>query len=243
VRFVQPQNVPPDAAGWEDFAGEYQTISPRQEIISAIIGITQWNGVRVDGQSLSYMGERLVHVGGNVFQRPSESSPSLVFERTQDGVRLHSLQGSSRLVPSWELWAKVISVALFGLAVILALLHAAIWLPGLLLGLLTERGGVSIRLLPFAAILSVAGVALGVMVLLAIDDLALLGGPSLPAMGLYVLSLAAPVFVSLALFRVVLGAAGASMAVRGFSLFSAVMAAIACAYLWHHGWIGIEIWN
>jgi hypothetical protein len=158
-------------------------------------------------------------------------------------VRLHRLQASSRLVPGWELWAKVISVALFGLAVMLSLLHAAIWLPGLLLGRLKERGGVSIRLLPFAAILSVSAVALGVMVLLAIDDLALLGGPSLPAMGLHVLSLAAPVFVSLALFRVLLGAAEASMAVKVMGLFAAVMAAIACAYLWHHGWIGIEIWN
>jgi CubicO group peptidase (beta-lactamase class C family) len=243
VPFVRPQNVPPDAAGLDDFAGQYKTISPRQEIISAIVGLTQWNGVRVDGQDLSYMGNRLVHVGGNVFQRPNESSPSLVFERTPDGVRLHALQGSSRLVPSWELWAKNVSMGLFGLAAILSLLHAAIWLPGWLLGRLKERGGVSIRLLPFAAVLSVSGVVLGVMVLLAIDDLALLGGPSLPARALHVLSLAAPVFVSLALFRVVLGAAGASMAVRGFSLFSAVMAAIACAYLWHHGWIGIEIWN
>jgi CubicO group peptidase (beta-lactamase class C family) len=224
------------------FTGQYQTIAPRQEILAAITSLAQWEDARADGDALSFNGTKRVHLGGNIFRKSDAAAPNMVFVDTPDGVRMYTPTGAYRLVPAWELWTKVVAIGAVVLAFALALLHAILWIPSAFLGRLAERGGVSIRLLPFLAIASVIGVAIAVVTLLGIGDIAMLGTPSLPAQGLYAATLIAPVLAGLALLRALVPPQDAGVWVRWLAWFCAFAAAIACAHMGAYGWIGLRIW-
>jgi hypothetical protein len=233
---------PVAAADLAKFTGQYQSIAPRQEILAAIIGLTQWQGASADGDALTYNAVKRIHLGGNVFRKPDAAAPAMVFVDTTGGVRMYTTTGANRLVPQWELYVKVAAMGAFALSLSLALLHAVIWIPSAFIGRLAERGGVTIRLLPLLAILVAAGFPLAVLIMLSSSDFTMLGTPSIPAMAIYAASIAAPVFAGLALMRALLSSQDASVIVRGLAWACALAATAACVYLAAYGWIGLRIW-
>lgn len=229
-------------ANLERFTGQYQSIAPRQAILAAIIGLTQWQGASAAGDAFSFNGIKRVHLGNNVFRKPDAAAPNMVLVETADGVRMYTTTGANRLVPQWELWTKVAAMGVFALSLGLALMHAVVWIPSAFMGRLAERGGVSIRFLPFLAVAAAAGLPLSVLMLLSSGDFMTLGTPSAPAQGVYALSIAAPALAGLALLRAFMSSEDANILVRGLAWACALSAAMACAYFWVYGWIALKLW-
>jgi CubicO group peptidase (beta-lactamase class C family) len=224
------------------FTGQYQSIAPRQQVFAAILGLTQWQGAKADGNALNFNGTIRVHVGGNMFRKQDAAAPNLVFVDTPDGVQLHTATTANRLVPQWELFVKVGAMGAFALSLALALLYAILWVPSAFMGRLEERGGVSIRLLPFLAVLIAAAIPASVLALLTLGDTTMLGTPSLPAQAVYALTLAAPVLAALAVFRAIMSSEDAGIFVRVLAWACALSASLACAYFAVYDWIGLKIW-
>jgi hypothetical protein len=118
-----------------------------------------------------------------------------------------------------------------------------IWIPSAFLGRLTDRGGVTIRLLPWLAILSTVAVAGLAIVGFQGADLAQIGKPGPLGWALYGATLATPVLGALAIIRTTIGAPNARILVRGIAWLSSIATLAFAGYLWAHGWIGIRLWE
>jgi CubicO group peptidase (beta-lactamase class C family) len=235
-------NIPLVASELAKLEGNYQSIAPRQQVLAPLLGLTQWQGAKADNGALLFNDSRRIHVGANMFRKEDAVAPNIVFVDEPGGVRMYTATGANRMVPLWEMWAKVAAIGLFVASAALSLLHAAIWIPSAFMGRLGERGGVAIRLLPLLALILAAAVPAGFVALLTVGDSQMLGTASVPAQALYAVSIAAPVAAALALLRTLAGSEDASIVVRGLAWMASVCAVIACAYFAATGWLGLQIW-
>ncbi|RVT50847.1 serine hydrolase domain-containing protein [Rubrivivax albus] len=239
-----PQAVPLDPSQRERWAGQYQSATPRQELLRAVIGLTQWDGARFDGDELMYQGERWLHVGQGRFQRPGAAAPALLFIESPNGVELHGHDGAKRRVGDAERWTKVAGIVLT-LAVLLAgLLALPFWAWAAWRGHLSRVGGAAPRLWPMAALAGAVAVPLGVLTLLSTGDFMLLGRPNPWSRAIQAASCAAPVVLGVAasaLWRH--RAAPLGRAARTLALLHLAMAGVVLAWLAVHGWIGIRLWD
>jgi len=240
-----PAPAPAEAAPAAEaarFTGQYQSVTPRRSLLGAILGLTQWHGVRVDGAVLRAEGEVFRHDGGGLYRRDGDVAPTLALLDGPDGRLVHTGTGARRRVPPLEQGAKNAGLALFVLALGLALAHAVAWVPAALCGRLTGRG-LGVRLWPALALASAAAAALLPLALLATDDLAVLGRPSPVAWAAFAVSLAAPALAAAGLVAALGAAPGEARPVRWLARGEALLAAVACAWLGAHGWLGLRIWE
>ncbi|CAN1516043.1 AmpC Beta-lactamase class C and other penicillin binding proteins [Caulobacteraceae bacterium] len=229
-----------DQRAW---TGQYQIMTPRQQLLAAIVGLTQWEGASFETDAMRFKGKRWSHVGNGLFQAEGDAAPSLAIIQTDAGVRIQSGVGAHRRVPGLEMNAKIVSVILFLVAMLSALAYACAWVPSALMGRLRSRGGVALRLWPLVAILLSAASALGPLALLQTDDLQILGRPSALGWSMFAVSLAAPLIAVVALGTSIWPPPGANRLSRFSGCFSSVAASVACLYLAAHGWIGMRIWE
>jgi hypothetical protein len=151
--------------------------------------------------------------------------------------------GANRLVPAWELNAKVAFMVTFAAALAVTVVYMFVWIPSAFMGRLAERGGVTIRVLPALALLAVVATGGTAMLLLSSEDIEFLGRPSPLLWFLYGLSLSIPVLAGIALLRAAIGSTSAGRFTRGLALVDALLATGAAAYLHQYGWIGLKIWE
>lgn len=229
-----------DQRAW---TGQYQTMTPRQSLLAAVIGLTQWEGASFDAGAMRFKGQRWLHVGNGLFQAEGEAAPGLAIIETGEGVRIQSGIGAHRRVPATEMYARIASVGLFLGALISALAYAALWVPSAFMGRLQSRGGLALRLWPLAAILLSAAAALAPLALLQTGDLLILGRPSPLGWSVFAVSLAAPLTAIVALAVGLTPKPGANRISRIIALYCALAASVACLYLAVHGWIGLRIWE
>jgi hypothetical protein len=229
-----------DQRAW---TGQYQIMTPRQKLLAAVVGLTQWEGASFETDAMRFKGKRWLHVGSGLFQAEDEAAPSLAIIETDAGIRIQSGIGAHRRVPDLEMYAKLASVVLFVVAMVSALAYALVWVPSALMGRLRSRGGVALRVWPLVAVLLTAASALGPLALLQTGDLLILGRPSAVGWGLFALSLAAPLVAALAVVLSIAPRSGANRLSRFVGWFSAGAASVAGLYLAAHGWIGMRIWE
>jgi CubicO group peptidase (beta-lactamase class C family) len=229
-----------DRRAW---TGQYQTMTPRQHLLAAVVGLSQWEGAAFDAGGMTFKGRRWVHVGGGLFQAEGDAAPGLAVIETREGVRIQSGVGAHRRVPNLEMWSKLGAIALFALFLVGGSVYAAVWAPSAAIGRLKNRGGIALRFWPFAALVLATASALVPLALLRTDDLAMLGRPSLAGWAVFGVSLAAPICTLAAAVQVVAVRPDATQVARIFAFASALLAALACLYMAAHGWIGLKIWN
>jgi hypothetical protein len=58
---------PVTAAQREAWSGQYQTVTPRQQLLAPVIGLTQWEGAVFEGDTLRFKGRQWTHVGNGRF--------------------------------------------------------------------------------------------------------------------------------------------------------------------------------
>ncbi len=229
-----------DQRAW---TGQYQIMTPRQQLLAAVVGLTQWEGASFETDAMRFKGKRWSHVGNGLFQAEGDAAPSLAVIETDAGVRIQSGVGAHRRVPDLEMSAKMASIILFLVGMVSALAYACVWVPSAFMGRLHSRGGVALRVWPLVAILLSAASAVGPLALLQTDDLLILGRPSAVGWGMFALSLAAPLVAVFALVKSIVPRPGANRLSRFFGCFSGGAASVACLYLAAHGWIGMRIWE
>lgn len=229
-----------DRKAW---SGQYQTATPRQHLLAALIGITQWEGASFEADTLRFKGQRWLHVGKGLFQAEGEAAPSLAIIETDEGVSIQSGIGAHRRVPDLEMFAKFSTVLLFLAGLVGAGFYACAWAPSALMGRLKGRGGLMLRLTPLLAIGLAAAAAVGPLVLLQTDDLMVLGRPSPLGWAAFAVSLAAPIGALAALAMGVKPPQNANRLSRIFAIVCGVLASVVCLYLAAHGWIGMKIWE
>ncbi|MDP2006889.1 MAG: serine hydrolase domain-containing protein [Rubrivivax sp.] len=229
------------------WAGQYQSITPRQELLRGLIGLTQWEGAGFDGDVLRYAGRRWHHRGQGVFQAEGAAAPGLVFRavpKDGGGMQAHTQDGSRRRVPGWEAALKQGSLGTLAIALPLSLLMAPLWAWAAWRGRFgpaaQRRGALAVRLLPAAALWAAVAVPVAMLALLGTADLAWLGRPTAAGWALAALGLLAPLLW-------LAGAAGllrnaAPRRARLHAALHLLLAALLLGWMGAHGWLGLRIW-
>jgi CubicO group peptidase (beta-lactamase class C family) len=236
-----------DRAAW---AGQYQSITPRQELLRGLIGLTQWEGARFDGDVLHHAGRRWYHQGQGVFRAEGAAAPGLVFRPAPQagavgGMLAHTHDGSRRRVPWWEAAIKIGSLGALGFVLPLSLLMAPLWAWAAWRGRFgaagMRRGALAVRLLPAVALWAAVAVPLGVLTLLGTADLAWLGRPTAVGWSVAALGLLAPLLWLAgvaALWRT-----AAPLRTRLHAGLHLLLAALLVGWMGAHGWLGLRIWQ
>ena len=227
----------------EQLTGFYQSITPRQQMLAIIDSIFGWQVARARDGELEFNDTKRIHIGNNLFQKPDKAVPNIVFVPSGDDMLMFTPTGAERKVRLLELVGKAALATVYVVALVLSALYMLIWIPSAFLGRLTDRGGVTIRLLPWLAILSTVAVAGLAIVGFQGADLAQIGKPGPLGWALYGATLATPVLGALALIRTTIGAPNARILVRGIAWLSSIATLAFAGYLWAHGWIGIRLWE
>lgn len=238
---VPAESKPVPQADLARWAGQYQTATPRQQLLALITSLTQWDGVVASGNSLAYGKDKRAYLGGGLFRKENAFVPSSVFVEEDSNTMMYTYGGAARRVPQSEMYAKFAGIIAFALTTALSILYALIWIPSYFMGRLEERGGVTIRLFPLLAVLSVIGLFATFILSLLSGDLAILGKPSIPAWIFYGFSLAIPVMAALTFLRALV-AGDNNVAVRSLAFVTAIVTGIVAAYLYQYGWIGLKLW-
>lgn len=240
---AKPVAVPLAPAELEKFTGFYQSITPRQQKLAILETIFGWQTARAKNGELEFNDTKRIHVGDNIFQKADKAVPNIVFVPQGDDMLMFTPTGADRKVPLPELAGKAALAAVYVVALALSALYMLIWIPSAFLGRLHARGGVTIRLLPWLAILSTVAVIGFAAFGFAGAGLEQLGRPSTLGWALYGATLATPAFGGLALLRVVMGAGDANVIVRGIAWLSSIATLAFAGYLWSYGWIGMKLWE
>jgi hypothetical protein len=156
---------------------------------------------------------------------------------------LFTATGADRKVQLPELIGKAAMATVYLLALALSALYMLIWIPSAFMGRLTDRGGVTIRLLPWLAILSTLAVAGIAIVAFSGATLDQLGRPGPLGWALYGATLATPALGALALLRAIMGAPDANILARAIAWLSSIATLTFAGYLWTYGWIGMKLWE
>ncbi len=227
----------------DQLEGFYQSITPRQQMLAIIDSIFGWQVARATDGELEFNDTKRIHIGNNLFQKADKAVPNIVFVPSGDDMLMFTPTGAERKVPLPELVGKAVLATIYVFALVVSALYMLIWIPSAFLGRLTDRGGVTIRLLPWLAILSTVAVAGLAIVGFQGADLTQIGKPSVLGWALYGATLATPVLGALALVRTARGAPNASIVVRGIAWLSSIATLAFAGYLWAYGWIGIRLWE
>ena len=227
----------------EQLTGFYQSITPRQQMLAIIDSIFGWQIARARDGELEFNDTKRIHTGNNLFQKTDKAVPNIVFVPDGDDVLMFTPTGADRKVPLTVLVGKAALAAVYVLALALSALYMLIWIPSAFLGRLTDRGGLTIRLLPWLAILSTVVVAGLAVVGFQGADLAQIGKPGPLGWALYGATLATPVLGVLALLRAAKGAPNARIIVRWIAWLSSIATLAFAGYLGAYGWIGIKLWE
>ena len=126
-------NVPMDPEQLAAWAGQYQSVTPRQELLRAIIGLTQWEGAQFDGSVLRYGKQRWRHEGHGVFRAEGAAAPGLVFRRAshdhaKGDMQAYMHHGTRRRVAGWEMAVKAGSLGLLALVLPVSVAMVVVWL-------------------------------------------------------------------------------------------------------------------
>lgn len=227
----------------EKITGFYQSITPRQQKLAVLESIFGWQTARAKNGELEFNDTKRIHVGSNMFQKPDKAVPNIIFISKGDDTLLFTAIGAERKVPLPELLGKAALAAVYLLGALSSAIYMLIWIPSAFMGRLAARGGVTIRLLPWLAILSTAAVTGIVSVALSGASLDQLGRPSPLGWALYGATLAAPALGALALLRAAMGAPDANILARGIAWASGVATLAFAGYLWSYGWVGMKLWE
>ena len=237
---------PVSATQRAQWAGQFQSVTPRQELLRAVIGLTQWEGAVFDGDVLRYAGRRWLHQGDGMFRAEGAAAPGLVFASGPDGgLRAITRDGERRRVPRWEAAAKIGSLTLLALALPLSLLLVPIWVVAGLRRRLPAGHARRARFWPVLALWAAVALPLGVLALLGSADLTWLGRPTAAGWALAVLGWLAPALWLAAAAALVCGGRAAALPRRAhwLGVMHLFLAALLLVWLGAHGWLGLRIWQ
>lgn len=227
----------------EKYTGIYVGATPRQQDLALLFSMFDWAQVTVEDGQLVYNKVKRVHLGNGLFQRVDRAAPTMVFVDTPDGMMLYTSTAADRQMPMWEMGWKLAFVAAAALALVLSALYMLLWIPSAFMGRLRERGGISIRFFPWAALVSVIAFAGLMLYVASAGSIDMLATPSPVNWALYGASLLIPAFGIVSLLRSAIGSSDASVMVRFIAWLNSIVVLGFAAYMYSYGWIGMKLWE
>jgi hypothetical protein len=240
-----PAHIPAEIA--REYTGWYQAFSPRsqfQYFLERLVGLAH---VTFEGDKLivkPIVGPKREYfaVFDHLYRRDKQSMATLALMRSEDGRIVQTSGTTSVEVPTVLVWTEASLVALITLAVMTIVLFALIWIPRLIFGRLRGVRHLSLRVLPFIAVLCLACCALIFMVS-ENDFLERFGNATPYSVGFTVLTITFAAASMLGLFAAV--RADRREMNRGaywHSLLSSLLLSVATVYLIYWGMIGYRSW-
>ncbi len=232
---------PIDDALRAELSGQFQTSTPRRSFLAPLIGLSQWQGVRLEDDVLRFKGSNWIHVGEGRFHAEGQSAPGLIAINDNNGFRLQSGTVTYRKVGLVEMWTKLVAIGLIGLLALVSVVYCMIWLVGALRGKLADRGGLAPRLWPSIAFAAALAAAIAPLMLFGTGRFDLLGQPTAIGWLVFAITVIAPFAVIPAIWSLWRSETGRFARFMGYS--QAAMATVICSYLFHGGWFALRIWN
>ncbi len=238
---VVPTGRPLRADEIAAFGGFYRTDTPRNQILAPLEAFS-FTRVRADGEGLRIGERRFVAVGEGLFQRVGGPGPELSFMRSPGGTVMTGIDDRGRKRPLPEVAAKFGWLGILLLTVSISLGHAVFWMIAAARGRLAARGGLSIRLMPWLAVMSVV-VTLAALLVSSGGGIDRLGTASWSNLTLLGATLVMPVLGIAALWRAWRGSPAAPRAVRALAWASGIVVTSLALFLAGYGWIGVRLWT
>lgn len=232
-----------------EYAGWYEPISPRQEMIRGLVrlvGLTKLS-VMPNGLSLRGLNGRprdYVAVTDRFFRRPTgEGAPTLaLIADKSEGTLVEASGQTFRRIPAWLPWLEFTVTAVTGLLMLSSIAFALVWVPRKLFGRMRTVDCLSVRAMPVLATLSL-GCALTVFTVAAQDGPTQLGRLTPWSLGICVLTFG---FAAFAVLGLVLALRFRHRAIRRLVWWHAFAASlfltVAAVYLGYWGFIGVRLW-
>jgi CubicO group peptidase (beta-lactamase class C family) len=245
-----PGPLPADAA---DYAGWYQSDSPRMGMINFLERLLAMQRIRFSGgnlliSSLSQIDQPFVPVSGEQFRylprkdRPETIATAMLLKPNAEG-RFVYLGETLKRIPTWFALTEISLVAWFLLAFVAIILYAPFWIIGGCFKKRRRPAERAMRIWPLVAALSLLGFVFCFMGASS-DMITLLGNLTVWSFG---------VFFTTALFAVASVASAIALwlarkleirrPVRWFSIGVTAALLIATAYLAYWGVIGMRTWG
>jgi CubicO group peptidase (beta-lactamase class C family) len=183
--------VSPADEGTTRFAGFYEPHTPRLEQSRFLMRLLGLNRISFDNGELriqGLLGQPETYLAGELagsFRRVEDPGPSLLFFEDNGETFAASTDvfaGNFRRIPSWQFWVQSIGLLFCTLAMVSALAFAMVWIPRKLLGYLRNERALSVRVLPFLAVLSLVSIV-AIFVCMT-DPIKMLATPTVWSVGL-----------------------------------------------------------
>jgi len=260
VRDLTPPALPPAAPVPAElqrrYAGYYEGTSPRNQWLNGferLLNVRKLNFTTNELSTTNYgLGcERWVPVSERLFRKADQSVATLALLPDTDGETMIQCRwGTLKKVSALRVWAQLVGIALICLLVLSSLLFAPIWIFRKLLGKLDNAGPLSVRVMPLVStVLLMAFDGLlafgfrGLITARSVDDLSILGVPSLLTVSLMLVSIAFPLAAVASLYVMYRerSATMNRMAYWHSVLVALAMVAVA-VYYGYWGLLGIRLW-
>ncbi|HAJ46327.1 MAG TPA: hypothetical protein DCL54_07080 [Alphaproteobacteria bacterium] len=237
---AKPSGVALPSADLERWAGLYQDIAPRQQVLALIGSLAAWQPAEATEGALILNGTKRVFLGQGQFRKEDAAAANIVFTGGPEGETLMlNGTGASVKVPLWQAATKAVYGVLFALSCILTL----VVLMRLIGGAWRRDGGFLVRLVPTLALLSIVALAGVTLAVLASNDLMLVAKPSALGWAVYSLTIAVPIFGVLAAMTAQASGSEIGWLTRVMAWVNAGLALLAGLYLYQYGWIGLKFWE
>jgi CubicO group peptidase (beta-lactamase class C family) len=248
ARPVLPPTNPASLKLAQDYAGWYEFISPRNEIMhfqTRILGLTKIScsdrGLRthrIFGPTRDY-----VAVTDRLFRRQDDPVPTLaLIADKSEGILIQGPSTTLRRVPAWLAWLELSVTGAAVLLMVSSLVFALVWVPQKLFGGMRTVGYLSVRTAPLLATLSIAG-AEALAFFSGEDAIDRLGQVSPWSVGIFAFTLSFAVFAILGL-ALVWGFRKREIrrGVWWHSFLTSAVLTIVAVYLAYWGIIGLKTW-
>jgi CubicO group peptidase (beta-lactamase class C family) len=236
--------------------GYYEGIIPNYQRLAGLGRLLHVRKLTFSGDGLftttyGFGLERWLPVSERLFRKEDQSVASLALLPDGDGETLIQFRWETlKKVSAFRIWAQVAGAALISLLVLSSLLFAPVWICRMLRGKLRNAGPLSVRVVPLvASVLLVAFdflIAVGFRGLItgrSVDDLLILGAPSLLTVSIWLTSMAFPAAVASSLY-VVHRHRRTAMSRWAYWHSAAVATALLAVAIYYGCWglIGLRLW-
>jgi hypothetical protein len=181
-------------------------------------------------------------VTDHLFRTGKESAASLALMKADEGLLVQTSGTTRQLVPSWLVYSELILVALTALALASTALFALVWVPRLLFRRMRGVRYLQVRVLPFMALLCLAGAA-ATVIFGSQNFLRSFGTPSVYAYGLTFFTVAFAAASVLGLFAFWRAdPRDMNKGVYWHSFITSLLYTVMTIYLMYFGIIGYRSW-
>jgi len=245
VAFQPTPTVPMQMADLQKFAGFYDSITPPNNLLRPYGLFLNIKYVSVEGDHLVINGRKYIPVGQNSFRHIDRELPAINFVEEYGHIYKMGAFSAEEKRAFWQMLPKFAAVIVAVFGTMFGLVMIVPWTIAAIHGRLSERGGIYVRLIPFAGLVAFwLNLALPLAAIVGSDETGIL---RLADIGPYSLTIFACglIYTFCAVFGTWLAMTRreASALIRTYAVLVSVMLLCAAGYAAGIGWLPMLIWT